>query len=305
MRRGQSVLEEFKNAFGKQNNSHIQLILINVTIFLILAVLSLFSSWFSAEGFFKVIYNQFSIPPTFSEFMTRPWTLFTYMFAHSLNGILHILFNMLVFYWFARLILEYLGSDKLIALYVLGGLAGGVAYLMVFNLIPYYEARSGFPGMVGASAAVYAVTVAAATLLPNYTFYLMFFGPIKIKYIAIFFIVISFLWSAGNNAGGNIAHLGGAAIGFLYIRQLNSGTDIGRWVIGVLNFFKSFFTRQPKMKVNYSSKKSKTTKNSKASSKPKSPDQSEIDAILDKISQSGYESLSTEEKQKLFNASKK
>ena len=311
--RSNSLFDEFKGAFQRPNNSHIQLIWINVVIFITLSVLWVFSKWFSLEGFFTIVYDQFSIPPTFAEFVTRPWTLVTYMFAHSLGDIFHILFNMLVFYWFARLIVEYLGSDRLTALYVLGGLAGGLAYLMVYNFIPFYESRSGaFTGMVGASAAVYAVTVAAATLLPNYSFHLIFFGPVKIKYIAAFYILISFIGSVGGNAGGNIAHLGGAAIGFLYIKQLNGGNDIGRWIIGTITFLKSFFVRQPKMKVHSnrssstSRRSSKNTGGSRVTVKKGSNiNQDEIDAILDKISQSGYESLTTEEKQKLFNASKK
>ena len=130
---GNSILDEFKHAFHKPNNSHIQLILINVAIFLVLAFLKVFSVWFSLEPAFEFIYNQFSIPPTFVEFVTRPWTIVTYMFAHSMGDIFHILFNMLVLYWFSKLVVEYLGSDRLTALYVLGGLAGGIAYLMVFN----------------------------------------------------------------------------------------------------------------------------------------------------------------------------
>ena len=162
--------------------------------------------------------------------------------------------------------------------------------------------------MVGASAAVYAITVAAATLVPNYTFFLLFFGPVKIKYIAGFYIVISFLGSVGGNAGGNIAHLGGALMGYVYIKQLQSGTDWGAWVGGVMRFFKSFFVKQPKMKVSQKRTKTYSTANSSKSSSSTASniaDQAEIDKILDKISQSGYESLSKEEKQKLFNASKK
>ena len=214
---------------------------------------------------------------------------------------------MLVFYWFARLIVEYLGSDRVIILYVLGALAGSIAYLLVYNLVPFYMENSSFHGMVGASAAVYAVVVAAATLLPNYTFYLLFLGPVRIKYIAGFYIVLSFIGSTGGNAGGNIAHLGGALIGYLHIVSLQGGNDWGKWIISVMNFFKSFFVSTPKIKVTH--RKSSETKGS-SFTRPSSPktasqaSQEEIDAILDKISERGYESLTKEEKQKLFNASK-
>jgi len=301
MRRSNSILEEFKGAFQKQNNTHVQLILINIAIFLILGIISVFGDWFSSINVLSTfLHNQFAIPSAFNEFITRPWTLVTYMFMHG--GIFHLLFNMLWFYYFARLIVEYLGTDKLLSIYILGGISGGLLYLVMYNFIPFY---SNATIMVGASAAINAVIVAAAVLLPNYTFYLMFFGPVKIKYIALFFVAISFLSITGGNAGGNIAHLGGAGFGYLFIRQLNNGNDIGQWVISTLNFFKSFFVRQPKMTVNYSDKKTRAGKKSNTNNKPHSPNQSEIDAILDKISQSGYESLSTEEKEKLFNASKK
>jgi hypothetical protein len=236
----------------------------------------------------------------------RPWTIITYAFAHSLTDIFHILFNMLVFYWFGRLFIEYLGNDKLIALYVLGAITGGVVYLMVYNLVPYFIERSEFLGMVGASAAVFAIVTGAAVLLPNYTFYLLFLGPIKIKYIAAFYIIMSFLGSVGSNAGGNIAHLGGALIGFIYIKQLQVGVDWGGWVTSILDWFKGLFEPRPKVKVTYrkSEPKAKARPASKAKPGTKAS-QEEIDAILDKISERGYESLSADEKEKLFNASKK
>ncbi|MEQ9304819.1 MAG: rhomboid family intramembrane serine protease [Marinoscillum sp.] len=301
-----SILDDFKNAWNKPNNAPAQLIIINVVVFLFLGVLMVISTLSKTEGIFQVVYNQFSIPPILGEFITRPWTLITYAFAHSLSGIFHILFNMLIFYWFSKLILEFLGNQKVIAIYVLGALAGGVAYLLVYNLIPFYQEQApGISGMVGASAAVYATVVAAAVFMPNYTFFLLFLGPVRIKYIAAFYVVVSFLGSTGGNAGGNIAHLGGALIGWLYISQLRSGTDLGAWIIGIINWVKSFFVASPKIKVTHRSapRQSKARKsNGTASSKP---EQAEIDSILDKISQSGYDSLTKEEKQKLFNASKK
>lgn len=301
------ILNEFKNAFQRHNNAHAQLIIINVAVFLLMGVIYVFSKIAGIESFFSVVYDQFSIPPVFSEFLTRPWTLFSYSFAHSLTDIFHILFNMLVFYWFAKLFIEYLGSDKLVALYVLGGLAGGVAYLLVFNTIPFFVERApGFDGMVGASAAVYAVVVATATLLPDYTFFLLFLGPVRIKYIALFYIVISFLGSVGDNAGGNIAHLGGALMGFVYLKQLQAGVNWGGWITATLDWISDLFKAKPKVKVTY--RKEEKTNGSKKSSKSSDASrvsQEEIDAILDKISDGGYESLTREEKEKLFNASKK
>ena len=293
------MLDEFKNAFQRHNNAHVQLILINVVIFLVIGFFWVVGEISGMTSFSDLLYDQFTIPPKFSEFLSRPWTLITYMFAHSRNDIFHILFNMLVFYWFAKLFIEYLGSDKLIAVYVLGGLAGGLAYLLVFNLVPYFVNRSDFTGMVGASAAVYAVVVAIATLLPDYTFYLMFLGPIKIKYIAAFYVVISFLGTTQANAGGNIAHLGGALMGFIYTKQLKQGNDLGAWLTKLIDRFSNKNPRS-KMRVAY-----KRSISDVEYIETKKYDEEQIDRILDKISKSGYNSLTKEEKEILFSASDK
>ena len=294
------MLDEFKNAFNRYNNAHVQLIIINVVIFLALAVVFVFSKISGFDPVFEIVHNQFSIPPKFSDFILRPWTIISYAFAHSLTDIFHILFNMLGLYWFGKLFIEYLGNDKLTALYVLGALSGGVLYLLMFNTIPFFVERSAFSGMVGASAAVFAVMTATATLLPNYTFYLLFLGPVKIKYIVFFYIVVSFIGSVGPNAGGNLAHLGGALMGFIYVKQLQVGVNWGGWITSILEWIKSLFHAKPKVKVTYR----KTEPVKKANNFNKAT-QEEIDTILDKISDKGYESLTKDEKEKLFNASKK
>lgn len=296
------MFEEFKSAFQRHNNAHAQLIIINVVVFLLIGIISVVGLISQAPEISDFIYRQFTIPPTMAEYLSRPWTLITYMFAHERWGILHILFNMLALYWFGRLFVEYLGSDKLVAVYILGGLAGGLLYLLMFNTVPFFVERSGFEGMVGASAAVFAIMTAAATLLPNYSFYLLFFGPVKIKYIAAVYVVISFLGTTQGNAGGNIAHLGGALIGFIYIKQLQAGVNWGIWITVTIDWFRDLFKSKPKVKVTY------RKEDKRSSVKPSSPgkaSQAEIDAILDKISDRGYESLTKEEKEKLFNASKK
>jgi membrane associated rhomboid family serine protease len=298
------MFEEFKNAFHRYNNGHVQLIIINLAVFVVMGVVMVITKFSGLEGLWSVIQEQFHIPAKFSEFITRPWTMITYMFMHDLSGILHILFNMLVLYWFGRVFVEYLGSDKLIALYLLGGIAGAVLYLMAYNLIPDPpEFLAGTAGMVGASAAIFAIMVATATLLPNYTFFLLFIGPVKIKYIAAVYIFISILGSVGSNAGGNIAHLGGALMGFVYMKQLQSGINWGGWITVTLDWFKDLFKDKPRVKVSYRKERSGSTK---ASSGEKATyTQEEIDRILDKISEGGYESLTKDEKEKLFNASKK
>lgn len=296
------MLDDFKNAFQRYNNAHVQLIIINIVVFLALAVVKVLSNVTQSPEVFRFIHDQLAIPAPIGEFLQKPWTIVTYAFVHDLSGIFHILFNMLVFYWFGKLFVEYLGSDKLIALYVLGAIAGGIAYLLVYNTIPFYiEGIGSFNGMVGASAAVYAIVVATAALIPDYTFFLLFLGPVRIKYIAGVCIVVSFLGSVGENAGGNVAHLGGALVGFIYLKQLQAGVNWGSWITVTVDWFKGLFTSKPKVKVTYRKQYSEAQK-PKAKS---SISQDEIDAILDKISDGGYESLTKEEKEKLFNASKK
>jgi membrane associated rhomboid family serine protease len=297
------LFEEFKNAFDKPNNGHVQLIIINSVIFIILGVIMVFSTILGFESVFSAIHTQFQIPARFSEFVTRPWTILTYSFAHDLSGIVHILFNMITLYWFGKLFVEYLGSDKLVALYILGAIAGGTIYLLSYNLIPFFINRTAqYPVvMVGASASINAIVVAAATLLPDYTFFLLLFGPVRIKYIAAIIVFLSFLGTIGGNAGGNLAHLGGALMGFIYIKQLQAGVDWGGWITSTLDFFKDLFKPKSKVKVTYRKSEPRT----KSSSSVSKASQEEIDAILDKISDHGYEKLTKEEKEKLFNASKK
>ncbi|SKC40383.1 rhomboid family intramembrane serine protease [Ohtaekwangia koreensis] len=301
------MFDEFKNAFNRYNNAHVQLIIINVVVFLALGILYVVAKISQTQPIFQIVYDQFTLPSVLSEFVTKPWTLITYAFAHHFSyefnevGISHIFFNLLVFYWFAKLFVEYLGSDKLIAVYILGGLSGGALYLLLYNTVPFFIQQPSL--LVGSSAAVYAVVTAAATLLPEYTFFLLFIGPIRIKYIAAFYIAISFLLSVGSNAGGNIAHLGGALIGFIYIKQLQAGSNWGGWITATLDWIKGLFKPRLKVKVSYRNEDTSSFKNAKP--KGSSISQAEIDAILDKISDGGYESLTKEEKDKLFNASKK
>lgn len=297
--------DELKQNFKRPNNALNQLIIINAVVFVGLGLLALIGKFSGVEGLYAIVDAQFTIPPDLERFIYRPWTIITYAFSHA--GFFHILMNMLVLYWFGMLISQYLGSAKLVNLYVLGALAGAVVFILAYNLIPFLAER-GTNGMVGASAAVYAVATASATLLPDHRFHLIFIGPVKIKYIVAVYILLSLLESAGPNAGGNLAHLGGAGIGFLYVRGLQAGSDFGLWIQRTLGFIQSIFKSKPKIKVTYKKKQTAgASKNSSSSSSSSSSsiEQEEIDRILDKISEKGYESLSKDEKQKLFNASKK
>ncbi|MEQ8532285.1 MAG: rhomboid family intramembrane serine protease [Imperialibacter sp.] len=295
------LFDDFKNAWSRPNNGLIQLIMINVIIFVALIIFKVILVLSGNTDVYQVILRQFMLPASIDSFIVKPWTLLTYFFTHE--GFFHIIFNMLFLFWFGKIIVEYLGDQRAISMYVIGGIVGGLFYILIYNLIPYFHERVAGSVMLGASAGVYAIVVGAATFMPNYTFFLLFLGPVKIKYIAIFYILLSFSQTIGANAGGELAHLGGALMGFIFIRQLQRGNDIGTPVVSVMEWFKGLFKPSPKIRVTH--KSTKFTGAKKASSSNTKSDQDEIDAILDKISHSGYESLSKEEKQKLFNASKK
>lgn len=302
------LFNDFRSEFNKPNNTLVQLILINTIVFLLLLVLKVVLVLGETKDVYDVIANQLRLPASLNVFITRPWTLITYFFTHE--EVFHILFNMLFLYWFGRLVDEYLGSRRLVALYMLGGLAGGLAYMAIYNLMPHFQAVVSDSRMLGASAAAFSVAVGASTLLPNYTFHLLFFGPVRIKYIAFFYIVLSLAQSIGPNAGGNLAHLGGALMGFAFIKLLQNGTDIGQPLYWVLDGWQSLFRKKPPVKVSYRQRSSASPHVAGYSASPTSssmamPDQDEIDAILDKISRSGYESLTREEKNKLFRASQR
>ncbi len=291
-----TILNDFKYAWNRPNNAVAQIIIINVAIFVVLTILRIVLP----DAISLIIHQQFEIPSKIEDFIYRPWTALTYAFNHA--GILHILFNMIVFYWFGRLIQEYLGSQKLINIYVVSALAGSLVFLFIYNVIPNMPSIP----MVGASGAIYGVMVAAAVLLPDYKFHMLFIGPVKILYIALFYIFISvFALEQGSNIGGNLAHMAGAAMGFLYIKQLQKGNELGVWVFKTMEFFKGLFKPRPKIKVSHRKKTEKTSSKSGSTTTKSSVSQDEIDAILDKISERGYESLSKEEKEKLFNASRK
>ena len=300
----QSFLDEFKTAWKKPDNGLIQIILINAIVFILINVIRVFTSISANPEVYAWVINQLALPSDIPTFLVKPWTIITYFFTHE--SFFHVLFNMLFFFWFGKIIYEFLGNNKLINLYILGGLIGGFLFILIYNLIPFYNDRVQLSILMGASAGVFAVVVGAATFMPNYTFFLLFLGPIKIKYIAIFYVLLSFFNIDGSNAGGELSHLGGALIGFLYVQQLKKGNDFGQPIISFINFLKSLFVRKPKIKVSYkSTESSKGRKSTPKTEQSKNINQNEIDTILDKISEGGYESLTKEEKQKLFNASKK
>ena len=299
-----SIVQDIRSTFNRRDNALMQLIWLNVLVFASLILLKFILKFSSAIGYYPMVMTQVQISSALPVLLRHPWTLLTYAFTHE--EFFHILFNMLNLYWFGQLVREYLGDRRLVSIYILGALAGAVLFLLTYNFVPAFQQGLGTP-MVGASAAVTAIIVAGATLLPDYTFMLILIGPVKIKWIAAVVVLISLAGVNGGNPGGEIAHLGGALLGFVFIRRLQAGRDLGRPVQAVGNWFVRLTSRQPAMRVSRSERRAEPVAASAASPArkpaPGQPVQDEIDTILDKISRSGYESLSKDEKQKLFRAS--
>ena len=266
---------------------------INIGVFLLITLTRTFLFLFTGDGSsIDIVVSKLSLPADLHTFIMQPWSLVTYMFLHT--DILHILFNMLILYWTGRLFTEYLGNEKLWATYLLGGLTGGILYLVSFNLFPALIAAKSFAYLLGASAGVIAILVGAATLLPDYIVHLLLIGPVKLKFVAIASILLYFISIPLGNAGGHIAHIGGALFGFVLIRRLRAGQDLTAWLSGLGK-------KKPKMKVV-----------SRQPARPGSEDryhdvvsdsQEEVDRILDKINRSGFDSLSKQEKEILYRAS--
>ena len=296
-----SLTQDIRDAFSRRDNALNQLILLNGLVFVVLIILKAIFFLTQTSGIYALITRQLELSSSLPVLLRHPWTLLSYAFVHE--GFLHIIFNMLNLYWFGQLIREYLGDRRLVSLYILGALAGAVFFLLAYNFLPVLQPYVGQP-VIGASAAVTAIIVGAATLLPDYTFMLILLGPVKIKWIALVVVLISIAGLNGGNPGGEVTHLGGALLGFFFVRQLKAGRDMGRPVVAVGSWLGNLFSRQPAMKVTHRATvpAGRAMATAKASAPAATPAE-EVDSILDKISRSGYESLSKEEKQKLFRAS--
>ena len=271
-----------------RSGSRVNLLIgINVLVFLLVNVAGIIDRLVFQSSLVDYYSDELLLLPAFlPRLASHFWTPFTYMFMHA--GVFHILFNMLWLYWMGQIFEEYLGNKRTIGLYLLGGLTGAIFFIAAYNIFPFFAPVLAGSTVVGASASVMAIIVGTATLLPNYSISLILIGPVKLKWIALFYVVIDFLSIAGPNAGGEFAHLGGALFGFIYIRQLQRGHD---WIGGIAGIFK----KKSKMKVVSRSSDKNT------SGKPR---QDEIDRILDKITDSGYESLNKQERETLSRASK-
>lgn len=292
-----AIFDDIRRKY-RQGTMLMRIIYINITIFVLLRLVVLIGVLFNLDT--STVLSWVQLPSALSSLLYAPWTLITYMFAHY--DLLHILFNMLWLYWMGRIFLEYFTPKRLSALYLLGGLGGAALYLLAMNLLPHFAGTHAY--LLGASASVIAIVVATAVWAPDYKIGLLFIGEVSLKWVAIITIGIDLLSVDTGNAGGHIAHLGGAAVGAIYATALRHGTDITRPLNAALDWVASLFSRRDRgVGAPVGGKAYGGARDSRQSSGE--PTEAQIDAILDKIKRSGYTSLTDHERDLLFRASKK
>jgi len=292
------LVEDLKSGFSG-NKELLNLILINLSIFIVLSLTKLFIFLAGASGISlsQFITDYLSVTPDLSIFFRKPWTLITYMFTHV--DFFHILFNLLILFWTGKIFSIFLPSSKIPAVYILGGIAGGLLFILLYNTLPAFSQIKNISYLIGASAGVLAVLTAAAILAPDYPVHLLLFGEVKLKFIALTLGLLYLISIPDGNSGGHIAHMGGIIAGFIYIKLLKAGTDIGKWIELILHFASKLFSRKKIRIVHRSHEKKERLQHNNFKNT-----QQVIDAILDKINRSGYESLTKKEKEILFKASK-
>lgn len=310
----QSIWDDIKQEFDYGNMIK-RIIIVNVAVYIFINLLWVFISGV-APNFYQATVEFFSMSSSAWHLLTHPWSVLTHMFLHE--GFWHILWNMLFLFWFGRIFGDLLGDRRVLPLYILGGLAGAAVYFLVANL----GLVVGSSHALGASAAVMAILVASGVFAPNYGIRLLFIGEVKLKWIVFALVFMNILGTKGTvNAGGSWGHLGGIAMGFVYALQLQQGNDLSapiqRMILWVENYFKGLFrgNSRPGPKVTYrrggqavkttaDSSKTQNSRQQRNTSASTLSHQEQLDAILDKIKASGYDSLSQAEKDFLFRASK-
>ena len=274
-----------------------KLIFINVAVFILIRLLGILLLLFNLQDLPILLYLQ--LPASPMALLSRPWTLFTYMFTHF--DLLHILFNMLWLYWFGELFLQFFNERQLGGLYVLGGLAGALLFVVSYNLFPYFQEVASFSFLMGASASVMAIVFAVSFYRKEIEINLFLIGRIKLIYLALFTFLIDLLAMTSDNAGGHIAHIGGALFGIWFASRYAQGKDLTAPINRLIDKLVNLGKRKPKMSVTYGGRSNKDWEYNAR----KQQEAANIDAILDKLRRSGYGSLSADEKKQLFDASKK
>ncbi|MFM2224087.1 MAG: hypothetical protein RJA07_289 [Bacteroidota bacterium] len=227
------------------------------------------------------IQNYLAFPASFSRFIIHPWTIITYAFLHA--SPFHILFNMFAFYFFGDVLQSMIGRKHILPIFIWGSVFGALVFMLAYNVFPLFKDVLFSANVVGASAGVLAMVIAATTITPNLPIGFLIWRELELKYVALIFVLIDVVSMAGGNAGGHFAHLGGALMGYIYIKQLQNGFDFGKW-------FQIDFS---KMK---NKKKFQVYRNEEKPTTLKKNTETELNRILEKISASSYESLTKAEK---------
>ncbi len=288
------MLEELKRFFLK-GSVLARLIGINLAVFVLVNIFRLIFFLWNFQGAGEAMTDWLGVSSNPAVILSRPWTLFTYMFLHF--DFFHILFNMFVLYVGGRLFSDFIGAGRLTVTYLLGGLTGALFFILAFNFFPVFGDVRSMAVALGASASVLAIFVAIAVYMPNYQLPLLLLGRVKLKYIALVFVLIDLLSIERGNPGGHIAHLGGAFWGLAYARMLRAGKDPAGAISKWLKPLGRILSGKPRMRVKYTKERPLTDEQY---NDQRVELQKEIDRILDKISQSGYDSLTTREKEMLF-----
>ena len=284
----------FENLKNKYNNFSVaeKLIVLNILCFFIPFFLNTLLFLFNFSNLSLISWVELS--PKLSSLLFKPWTLITYSFFHT--RISHLFWNMLMLYYTGNIFLNLFKKETFINIYFLGVLFGG--FLFVFSYLIFPAFQDSFPSMIGASAGVMAVLIFVCTYTPETEIRLLVFN-IKLKYIGIALVATDLVMIPYGNAGGRISHLGGAILGFVYANKLSKGNDIGLFFERFWKKGLTFFYKKNLKTIYKSDNRSSTIKNKFQHN------QAQIDHILDKISNSGYESLTKKEKETLFKAGNK
>lgn len=271
-----------------------KIIIINVVIFILGWLISAIQHIPRADSL-----AWLELPKNFSAFIVKPWSIVTYGFVHY--GFFHILFNLLVLYFVSRSMVNVFSTKISLNIYFLGIIVGGLSFLLVYNLVPQ-SSSVGVGSLVGASAGVRALLIFICAYMP-YREARFFLITIKLWHIGLALVILDFIGLFGINQGGSVAHIGGNLLGYLYAIQLQKGSDIGKGFGHIMDSVASLFKAKSSLKTVHRSKKKPYAGRSKKEFNEFNR-QKRIDLILDKISKSGYESLTKEEKEFLFKAGK-
>ena len=291
----QSILDDIKAQF-RYGNMISKIILVNAFVLLLI---TLIKALFNVPGtsFYSKFIGFIALHSDIAEWLIKPWTFLSHMFLHE--GFWHFGWNMIMLYWFGRIVGDLIGDRKILPLYIIGGLAGAIFYIFWANIW-------GHTGIaLGASGAVMCFVTTAAFVAPEYEMRLLLIGNVRLKYIALGIIIIDLMSNSGSNGGGVAAHLGGAAMGGLYVYLLRQGNDLTAPLQRTYEWMtteKKSKKKKAPMKVVFNRKRDDTTY--QRPPRRSNDTQEQIDHILDKINVSGYDSLTVEEKDFLYRASK-